>query len=267
MHPTTIKTLFQVIESGRGYPVICIHGNGLNPDLWRHLAPELSHNYRTVVYELRGMGKSVTVSEPGAKVTVGDHADDLGAVMDALEIEQAAIVAHAFGGFVAMRFAIDHPERASALIMACTSARMEGLTRQVIPSWPETAEKQGMEPFIETALDRWFIESFRTANPEIMDLYRKMIGANPPLGYAANARGIMEYDLSDEVHKIQCPTLLVTGESDYSTPIKDHEFLVQHIPKSALKIVEQASHTVPEEQPEEFNRMVIEFLDKCALHG
>ena len=89
----TIETRFQVIESGSGYPVICIHGNGLNRELWRHLVPQLSEKFRTVVYELRGMGKSESVSKPGSKITVEDHADDLGAVMDALEIEQAAIVA------------------------------------------------------------------------------------------------------------------------------------------------------------------------------
>ena len=97
MDTSAIKTNFQVGETGTGHPVICIHGNGLNRDLWRHLVPELSHKYRTIVYELRGMGKAISVDKAGAKITVQDHADDLGALLQALEIEQAAIVAHAFG--------------------------------------------------------------------------------------------------------------------------------------------------------------------------
>jgi pimeloyl-ACP methyl ester carboxylesterase len=54
---------FQVIESGSGFPVICIHGNGLNRELWRHLTPGLAQKYRTVVYELRGMGQSESVAD------------------------------------------------------------------------------------------------------------------------------------------------------------------------------------------------------------
>jgi 3-oxoadipate enol-lactonase len=267
MNTNRIETDFQVTEAGSGEPVICIHGNGLNRDLWRHLVPDLSPRYRCVVYELRGMGKAVTVEKPGSKITVEDHADDLGAIMDGLGIERAVMVAHAYGGFVAMRFAIDHPQRVGGLIMACTAARLEGSTRQVVPNWIETTERVGMQPLIEKAIDRWFVAPFRDAHPEIMDLYRKMIGDNPPLGYAANARGILEYDIREQLHRIGCPTLLVTGEADYSTPVADHEFIAEHIENSELIVVENASHTVPEEQPQEFNSIVLRFLDQHAARG
>ena len=131
---------FQVIESGSGYPVICIHGNGLNRLLWRHLAPELNRQYRTIAHELRGMGKSETVGKPGSTFTVKDHADDL--------------------------------------------------------------------------------------------------------------------------HKIQCPTLLVTGEADWSAPVRDHELIAERVADSELVVVKDASHTVCEEQPEDFNGIVLEFLDR-----
>ena len=124
-----------------------------------------------------------------------------------------------------------------------------------------------MEGLVEKAIERWFVKPFRTANPEIIQLYREMIGANPPLGYAANGRGIMEYDLADEVHRISCPTLLISGESDYSTPVQDHQYLAARIAQSELKIVPRASHTVPEEQAAEFNRMALDFLAKSRLQG
>lgn len=140
--------------------MICIHGNGLNRELWRHLVPELSQGNRAVVYELRGMGLSESVERPRSTVTVKDHADDLAAVMDLLEIDRATVVAHAFGGFPAMQLAIDRSERISALIMTCTSARMKGATREVIPYWIETAETVGMGPLVESGLERWFTPHF-----------------------------------------------------------------------------------------------------------
>ena len=253
---------FQVTDSGSGVPVICIHGNGLNRDLWRHLTPLPAQKYRTVVYELRGMGESESVDQPGGKITVQDHADDLSALMEALGLEHSAIVAHGFGGFPAMQLAIDEPHRISALIMACTSARMEGATPKAIPYWIETAENVGMGPLVEAGLERWFVAPFREAHPEIMDLYREMIGNNPPLGYAANARGILEYDIRDQLFRIQCPTLLVSGEADWSTPTDDHRLIAERVSNAELVVVRNASHTVPEEQPEEFKQIVLGFLDQ-----
>ena len=87
------------IESGSGYPVVCIPGNGLSTEMWRHLIPELSQRYRAISYELRGMGKSEAPGRRGMTYTNEDHAKDLEAFLDALNINQAAIVAHAFGGF------------------------------------------------------------------------------------------------------------------------------------------------------------------------
>ncbi len=258
---------FQVFESGSGYPVVCIHGNGLNRDLWRHLAPVLARDYRTVVYELRGMGRSESVDTPGSKITVQDHADDLHAILDALDIGQAAIVAHAFGGFPAMQLAIDEPERIGALVMCCTSAHMEDRTREIIPHWIETAESVGMGPLVEPGLERWLSDSFRAANPDAVELYRRMFAANPSLGYAANARGIFEYDIRDQLHLIRCPTLLVSGTEDWSTPTKDHELIAERVAAAELVEVEDASHTVPEEQPEAFERLVIAFLEGHLPRG
>ena len=256
------RTRFWYTESGQGHPVICMHGNGLNRDMWRHFVPVLSQNYRAIVYELRGMGESETVGKPGQKVTIQDHANDLAAIMDELKIEKAAIVAHALGGFVSMLFAAQHPERVSAMVVFCTSAKIESEANQAFPRWVETAEKEGMSPLIDKAMERWFSESFRAAHPEIIDLYRKMVAANPPMGYAANCRGIIEYDIRDELHRIQCPTLVIAGEQDQPTPLKDHEFIVERIPASRLVVVPDASHTVSEEQVDVFNKTVLEFLDQ-----
>ena len=116
----------QYFESGTGYPVVCIHGNGLNREMWRHLVPALSQRYQAIAYDLRGMGKSEAPGRRGVTYTNEDHGEDLEGFLDALDIDQAAFVAHAFGGFVAMRVAIDRPERVSAMVLVNTSAKMEG---------------------------------------------------------------------------------------------------------------------------------------------
>ncbi len=252
----------QYIESGSGYPVICIHGNGLTRDSWRHLMPELSKKYRAIAYDLRGMGKSETLGKPGMTTTNEDHAKDLEGFMDALNIKKAAIVASTFGAMVSMRFAIDHPERTSAMVATCTTAKVRGRTKKLISYWVEIIEKVGVEPLLDESMERWFVESFRQEHPDVIKFYRDIATANPPMGYAANFRGMLQYNLIPELHKIKCPTLVVAGAEGKTLPIADHKIIAEKISNSKLVIVQNASQSVPEEQPGEFNRITLEFLSQ-----
>ena len=103
-------------DSGSGHPVILLNGNGLSPAMWRHFEPELQKHSRSIALRSRGMVGSETVGKPGLSFTIDDHGRDLVAFLDVLGIEKAAIVGHAYGGYVAMRVAIDRPDRVSAIV-------------------------------------------------------------------------------------------------------------------------------------------------------
>ena len=250
----------QYVESGSGYPVVCIPGNGLSTHMWRHLIPALSERYRAIAYELRGMGGSEAPGRQGVTYTNEDHGKDLEAFLDALDISHAAIVAHAFGGFVAMRVAIDRPERVGAMVLVNTTARSPRV--DVAAGWAATVEAEGMEPLLDETMERWFLGRVHREHPEVIQSYREMLGANPPMGYAANARGIPLMDLRDELSDIQCPTLVVGGEKDKGIPPSENELFAESIPGAQRVVVPDASHSVPEEQTEESNRTTLEFLDQ-----
>ena len=206
------------------------------------------------------MGKSEAPGRRGVTHTNEDHGKDLEAFLDALNIDQAAIVGHAFGGFVGMRVAIDRPERVSAMVLVNTTAKSP--TSPQAPGWATTVEAEGMEPLIDYSMARWFLERVHREHPEVIQSYREMFGANPPMGYAANARGIPLYGLRDELNAIRCPTLVVGGKEDKGIPPRDNELFTERISGAQLVTVPDASHTVPEEQAEEFNRRTLEFLDQ-----
>ena len=255
----------QYVEAGSGYPVVCIPGNGLSTLMWRHLIPALSERYRAIAYELRGMGGSEAPGRPGVTYTNEDHGKDLEAFLDGLDISHAAIVGHAFGGFVAMRVAIDRPERVGAMVLVNTTAKSP--RSAVAADWAKVVEAEGMEPLLDETMARWFLERVHREQPEVIQSYREMLGANPPMGYAANARGISRLDLRDELSAIQCPTLVVGGEEDKGIPPSENEKNAEKIPGAQLAIIRDASHTVPEEQAEEFNRTTLEFLDQSILRS
>ena len=96
----------------------------------------------------------------------------------------------------------------------------------------------------------------------MIQFYREMLGSTPPMGYAANARSLAQWDLRSELGKIRCPTLVIAGQEDWSTPPAGHELIARGIPKAQQIVLENASHTVPEEQADEFNRLTLDFLAK-----
>ena len=206
------------------------------------------------------MGKSEAPGRRGATYTNEDHANDLEAFLDALNIDQAGIVGHAFGGFVAMRMAIDRPERVGAMVLVNSTAKSPSSGQA--PEWARAVESDGMEAILDNQMDWWFLERVHRDHPEVIQFYRDMLGANPPMGYAANSRGVPLMDLRDELHAIQCPTLVVGGEEDRAIPPSVNEQNAEKIPHAQLVLVPDASHVVPEEQPGKFNRTTLEFLDK-----
>jgi 3-oxoadipate enol-lactonase len=249
-------------EVGAGHPVVCMHGLGLNMNLFRHLVPALRQQYRVITYDLRGMGKSEAPGRRGVTHPIELHIDDLAGLLDALSINHTAIVAHAFGAFVSTRFAIQRPDRVSAMVVFNTTAMMgEPGTTQAL-NRALSAELYGMDEQLDLSMSRWFIESFHREHPEVIQFYREMLRSTPPFGYSASARALTEFDVRQDLGKIRCPTLVVAGEHDWSTPPEHHEVIAKGIPGARLVIIENASHTVPEEQPEEFNRVTLDFLDQ-----
>ncbi len=255
------RTRFWFTEYGEGEPVICINGNGCSRITWRHFAAEAGKKFRVVLYEIRGTGESETTGRPGMKTTIKDHAEDLAAIMDVLGIKKAALVGQA--GFVALQFAALYPERVSAVAILCTTARMGGKTKEGLPKWALTAEREGSTSSLaEEAMERWFTEPFRKTHADVIELYRKMYAANPPMGYAANCRGIAELDIVDQLPDVKCPLLVIAGEFDKATPVEDSELILKMAPNAEMAIVKGASHFITEEQPEEFNRLCVEYLNK-----
>jgi pimeloyl-ACP methyl ester carboxylesterase len=211
------------------------------------------------------MGKSEAPGRPEVTHTIEDHAKDFEGFLEGLGVDRAAIVGHAFGGFVAMRVAIDRPELVSAIVLVNSTAKSP--SGGDAPGWARTAESEGMEPLLDNQMSRWFLERLHRDQPEVIQFYREMLGANPPMGYAANSRGVALMDLRSELNAIKCPTILIGGKEDKSIPLSVNKQNAEQIPGAQLALINDASHVVPEEQPVEFNRTALEFLDQNIPRG
>jgi 3-oxoadipate enol-lactonase len=119
-----------------------------------------------------------------------------------------------------------------------------------------------MEPHVEPTIGRWFTPPFVASHPEIVDRVRAMIQQTNPQGYAGCSQAIKVLDLTDQLHRIGTPTLVIVGEDDPGTPVAASRVIHERIKGSELVILKSAAHLSNLEQAEAFNRAVAAFLAK-----
>jgi 3-oxoadipate enol-lactonase len=247
-------------DIGNGCAVVFLHGFPFNRSMWREQIDFLSaRGYRCIVPDLRGLGENKFA---GDVATTDDMARDIAVLMDDLEIESAVICGLSMGGYVAFEFANLFPARVKALVLAGTRApadneqEKQGRLQQI-----EQMLTNGMSGIAEASLPKLLALRTRAEKPEVVARLREMIVRANPFAAAAAQRGMAaRRDYSDDLPHINIPALIIVGREDPIRPLADAEFMHEGIRNSRLEIIEDAAHMTNMEQPEVFNRMVVNFL-------
>lgn len=246
--------------------VVLIHGLGLNRDCWQWTVQDLlKAGFRIIAYDLYGHGGSVP---PPAKPSLSLFSRQLNAVLDHFGCERAAITGFSLGGMIARRFAQDHPQRAAALAILFSPHRRRDDAQAAILKRVEQARGLGPGATVEAALERWFTDAYRTANPGQMDLVRSWVLANDPAVYhhiyRVLADGIEEIVAPSPA--ISCPALVMTGEEDYGNGPEMSRAIAAEIPGAELHILKGLRHMALAEDPQAVNAPLSTFL-KRVLNG
>ena len=250
---------------GAGTPLVLLAGLGYPGWQWHKMAPLLAQHYQVITPDNRGVGQS---SKPSGPYTASMLAADTMGLLDALGIEQAVVMGHSMGGFIAQALALEYPQRVNRLILASTNF---GGPRHV-PITPAAmavlADTTG-DPM--TRLKNGIVVStapgFAETHPEIIELWLAWRAANPidPAGYQAQLAiglGLLREDAAFETKlpAITAPTLILFGAHDAVVPPANAELLAQRIPHSREHILPDAGHFFPLETPEDAASVVVEFM-------
>ncbi len=247
--------LWYTDTGGDGTPVMLLHAASGTTDSWVYQLPAFTDaGFRCIAYDRREWGRSITV--PGGEQP-GHASDDLHALVGQLDLDRFHLVGTAAGGIVALDYAISHPERLRSLVAANSIGGMQD------PDYLEV--QQRLRPAQIQALPielRELGPSYRGTNPEGTSRWIEIERAShPPAGRgpAQQPRNNLRLAL---LERLQVPTLVIVGEADLLSPPALMRLLAARIPTCTMVSVPEAGHAAFWEQPEVWNRLVLEFLKR-----
>jgi pimeloyl-ACP methyl ester carboxylesterase len=258
--PTGVR-LSYVEQGGRfGVPLLLLPGLG---DSWRSFEPVFDHlpaSIRVFALTQRGHGNA---SHPAEGYRFHDFAADLAAFVAAMELEPVVLTAHSASGFVAQRFAIDHPERTLGLVFIGTPATLRGHPG-VQEAWDSTISK------LTDPVDSEFVREIQKsalAQPVPEEFFETLVQEAlkvPAHVWRATFEGFLEDDLSSELHRIGAPTLIVWGDRDRILSRSDQEALATAIVGSRLMVYSGAGHSPHWEEPDRFASDLASFIEELS---
>ena len=247
---------------GDGPAVVLLHPFPVNHEFWLPVANALAASYRLVLPDLRGHGASGAGQGPA---TMQKHADDIALVMDAAGIQRAPLAGVSIGGYALLEFWRRHRERVTGLALMNTKASADGAeARAVRMKAADDVVEQGTEAFFSGLVQKLLGKSTRESRPDLVEGALRMMRKTPPLSVAAVQRGMADRpDSVDMLKTINVAVLLVTGDEDEVTGVKEAELMRQHIAGSELRVIAKAGHYSPWERPQEAAELLRTFLERC----
>ncbi|HTH96410.1 MAG TPA: 3-oxoadipate enol-lactonase [Stellaceae bacterium] len=247
------------IDGASGPWIAFSNSLGCTLEMWDGQVAALAGRYRILRYDTRGHGGSAA---PPGPYTLEQLADDLVGLMDHLNIDRAVLVGLSMGGMLGQHALLRAPKRFSGAMLCDTTSHYGP---EAAPRWADRIHlvlEQGLAPIAATAHERWFTPGFPERHPAIVRRYAEMAGGNDAQGYAACCAAIPQISVTERLPEIRVPVRVVVGKQDLSTTVEHAQHIVDNLPGSDLVVIDQAAHLSNVEQPEAFNRALIEFLDR-----
>ncbi len=244
------------ISVGQGPPVVLVHGLGGSLHAWYGVTENLSLHHHVVALDLRGHGRS---ADGGQAVSVVGWAQDVEALVSALELPPVTLVGHSMGTLVAQHLAAARPEMVDSLVLVGGISHFEPDAKQAYADRADRAEADGMDALVDDWLPGALSPRTRARLPQLSGLLRDLFLRNDPASYARACRALAKAPTIAR-EKIGQPTLLVVGDHDQSTPIAMTEELHRQIPVTSVRVVAGAAHWVTLEDPDAVSSAILEFL-------
>ena len=251
--------------AGKGRAIVLLHGSNNSSQSWVNQIPVLSPQYQVIALDYRGNGKSAAPSKED-EYSIKIFANDVFTLLKRLKVEKCCPVGHSLGGFVALQFALEHPDMLAGLVLVDTSSGR--FTRP--PGYAELrqeldglARSRGMEAVFEFNIaNNPLMRQRLLGHPEQREAMRQRMLMTSVDGYIYVEKAINKWPpVTTRLAAIKVPTLIFRGEDDLAF-VEAVQTLQKGIAAAELVTVKGAGHSPHEETPAVFNETLLKFLDR-----
>jgi 3-oxoadipate enol-lactonase len=244
--------------TGRGTPLLFLHGLGSCCQDWEFQVAEFSKDYQVITLDLRGHGQSAKPRGPYSMLML---ASDAAGLLRALGIDAAHVVGLSLGGGIAFQMAVSFPALVKSLVIvnSAPDAKIRTLRQRLVVAMRFAMVRLLGLRTVGKALSKKLFPGPDLAGVRA-DFMERFV-RNDRDSYLAALRALIGWSVSSQIESITCPTLVIAADNDY-TPVAMKEAYVAQIPGAQLVIVPDSRHALPVEKPQRFNAVLRAFLEE-----
>lgn len=247
-------------RTGSGFPLLLLHAGIADSRMWEPQVPAFAAHFDLIRPDSRGFGQSELPAMRWSPVS------DLLALIDELCLKPAHLVGCSMGGAIAIDFAIQHPERVSKLVLVGTAISGANFGKKYPGLWAEVkaADEAGDLDALNQAEMRLFLDGPQRprgyVSQPLRDLFLSMNGTSLNSDWETAPIDDMEPPAIERLGEVTAPTLVVVGDRDVPTIYDAADLLMKSLSHARQVVIDDAAHLPNLEHPNEFNRLVLDFL-------
>lgn len=239
-------------------PALLLHELGGSGDSWAAVQALFAPARRTLAVDIRCAGRS---EKPPGPCTIADCADDLGRLLDTLDVPRIDVIGSALGSLVGGVLAARHPSRVRRLMMCAVSDDLGGATADYLIARAERVRTEGMRAVVDASLNNAFPAAFAHRR----SAYRPLYLGNDPAAYAALSRALTR--LRMDWSAITAPTLVASGAHDFIWPPAHGRHVASLIAGARFAALPDAGHFPHVQTPEALVALATDFLDERPMNN
>lgn len=247
---------------GKGEQAIAfVNGVAMTVQAWAPQQAYFAKEYTCLFHDTRGQLRS---DKPATDYTLQMHAEDLKGLLDHLQLQKVHLVGASYGSEISMIFACAYPERARTLTVITGVSELDGVLRSAAESWA-IAARHGGRCFYRCMVPWVYSSEYLERNRKLLQLNEMAMEQLPESyfeGFDRLIKAFLLLDITAELHRIRCPTLVVSAEKDLAKPPRFGRIIHEQIPNSEFIVVPGAGHGLVIERPDEVNRIVHDFIKR-----
>lgn len=245
--------------AGHGKPLMMVAGLGGVATYWTPQIQTFSHDYRVIVHDQRGTGRSSQIPV----VSVEQMAEDAIAVMDAAGVDRAFYLGHSTGGAIGVALALKHPDRLAGLVINASTTHGDAYRHKLLGLRKTLLEMGRADAYASyTTLllyPHWYINEHH--EQLLADEARTAQSMANPQAQASRLEAILNFDPREHLAKLDVPTLVLCAEDDILTPLYFSEEYAKLIPKAQLITLKTGGHAASRTVTAQYDQIVRTFFE------